>query len=119
MLYQSTALNHTYEAMVRPFDKLDVRYQVSARGGFDPLWPADTDRLFYRNRDTWFSVDTSKAPDFSAPKRLFRNPFLDAPGMTRFKGNSIGSPRCTELSNTWPSINEPWYWTLTVLVAAE
>lgn len=37
-----------YEVYVRPFPSLDGKWQISADGGQEPVWPRSGKELFYR-----------------------------------------------------------------------
>jgi len=72
--YQSTE-SGTMEVYVRPFpDVASGRWQVSAGGGFAPLWSKRGDELFYRSDRSVMAVAIKTSPAFSAapPEALFR-----------------------------------------------
>jgi serine/threonine-protein kinase len=55
-----------------------VAVRVSRDGGYEPLWSADGQELFFLQADTVMSVKMQAAADlsFSAPERLFSGPYL-------------------------------------------
>lgn len=55
-----------------------VAVRVSRDGGYEPRWSADGRELFYLQANAMMSVavDTSKEFSFSAPVKLFENPYF-------------------------------------------
>jgi serine/threonine-protein kinase len=70
------------EVFVGPIEGGDVRWQVSANGGEEPVWSPRGDELFYSNGRTWYSVTVKTSPEFEAgvPRVLFEGNYLNVPG---------------------------------------
>jgi len=65
LAYQSTE-SGKMEIYVRPFPNVrSARWQVSAGGGFAPLWSADGREIFYRNAASIVAVKIQTEPTFS------------------------------------------------------
>jgi hypothetical protein len=60
------------------------RYRISAAGGEEPVWTPDGERVIYRDRQEWLTVDVSTTGVFQArrPRVLFRGPYLQLSGMS-------------------------------------
>jgi len=72
------------EIYVRPFPAVDEgRWQISTRGGDNPLWSADGRELFYRNGDAVMAVSVNTDPNFSheTPETLFQGTYLYLDGV--------------------------------------
>ncbi len=56
---------------------MDSKVQVSANGGFQPVWAANGKELFYRDRDHVFAVSVVPGKKFAvtSPKKLFSDQF--------------------------------------------
>jgi serine/threonine-protein kinase len=65
------------EVYVRPFPGPGQKWTISTEGGNEPIWPAKSDQLFYRNGDAMMAVDVRTTPEFSAskPRRLFERAY--------------------------------------------
>jgi len=57
------------EVYVRPFPGPGARYLVSARGGSEPHWAPDGQRLFYRSDRQMFAARVTTVPAFSVTGR--------------------------------------------------
>ncbi|MCG8606795.1 protein kinase, partial [bacterium] len=66
-----------YEVYVRAFPDMDNKVQVSANGGFQAIWAANGQELFYRDADHVFAVRVVPGKKFAvtSPKKLFSDPF--------------------------------------------
>jgi serine/threonine-protein kinase len=64
------------EVYVQPFPGLGGRWQVSSKGGVEPLWSPNGRQLFYRLGDQVWVVDVQAGSGFSAskPRLLFEKP---------------------------------------------
>jgi serine/threonine-protein kinase len=60
------------EIYVVPFPAADQKWQVSIRGGTEPVWSRSGRELFYRNRDEMMAVRVETSPTFrsAAPETL-------------------------------------------------
>ncbi len=66
------------EVYVRSYPGPGPRHQISANGGFDPLWARDGKEIFYRtDDDKMMVVPVQLTPEFEAgkPKMLFEGRF--------------------------------------------
>jgi Tol biopolymer transport system component/tRNA A-37 threonylcarbamoyl transferase component Bud32 len=73
LTYQSTESGRM-EIYLRPFpDVSTLRRQVSAGGGFAPLWSADGREIYYRNASSLMAVKvhTGPNPEVEPPETLF------------------------------------------------
>jgi Tol biopolymer transport system component len=78
MAYQSNESGQS-EVYVRPFPDVNKgKSQVSATGGWDPLWSPDTRELFYRNGDAVMAVKVETDPVFEPgkPEVLFQGKYV-------------------------------------------
>ena len=77
--YTSQELGHN-EVYVSPFPKVDQNtWQVSEGGGRDPLWSADSSKLYYRNQDSGIMsvlVQTELGIDPGKAEFLFDDTYL-------------------------------------------
>jgi eukaryotic-like serine/threonine-protein kinase len=71
------------EVYISSLTDADTRWQVSAGGGADPRWRADTRELFYISADSWLTVIGFAGGHPAAPRKLFQvrvapptNPYL-------------------------------------------
>ena len=67
------------EIYVRPFPDIDAgRWQVSTRGGTQPLWARDGRELFYRTGAAVMvvSIQTGSAFVYGSPATVFEEPYL-------------------------------------------
>ena len=87
--YASDALGPV-EVFVQPFPKGPGRWQVSTKGGYEPLWRRDGRELFYLSADqrVMSVVTRSHAGRFEAdvPRPLFSAPLASPPGITATPG---------------------------------
>jgi len=71
------------EIYVQPYPGMDRKFQVSRRGGRDPVWSHDGRELFFRNGDIMMAATIVSSPSFSAtPRELFRGQFDTEPGLS-------------------------------------
>ena len=66
------------EIYVDRFPQLGKRVTISANGGSEPLWNANSNEIFYRSGDTVMSVsilETDPVIRYGAPTELFSGPF--------------------------------------------
>jgi hypothetical protein len=63
---------------------MDRVWQISYDLGEEPIWSANGDELFYRNRDKWMVVSISTKPEFTAgtPQVVFEGPYLNVSGLS-------------------------------------
>ena len=66
-----------FEVYVRAFPEMDNKVQVSANGGFQGVWAANGQELFYRDADHVFAVSVVPGKKFAvtSPKKLFSDQF--------------------------------------------
>jgi hypothetical protein len=72
-----------YQVYVQRFPTTAERWQVSVGGGEEPVWSADSERLFYRVGDYLMQVDVSFGgddPRFSIPDTVFAGQFSNVTG---------------------------------------
>ena len=62
------------EVYVMPYPSLDKKITVSANGGFNPRWSADSKSIFYMSdrERALVAVDMSRAPEIGTPRTLFQ-----------------------------------------------
>jgi Tol biopolymer transport system component len=72
------------EVYVRPFPRLDQKWQVSTKGGNQPRWSKNGHELVYRSGTKMMAVAVSTVPEFalSEPKVLFEGRYAFGPGAT-------------------------------------
>ena len=70
------------EVFVGPIEGGDVRWQISADGGEEPVWSPDGDELYYSKGREWYAVQVKTTPQFEAgvPGVLFEGNYLNVPG---------------------------------------
>jgi Tol biopolymer transport system component len=79
-----------FEVYVRALFNPGGKWQISRDGGDDPVWNSSGQELFYRNGNTWMSVEVEVKPEFRAgvPKVLFQGPYEEhytvTPGGNQF-----------------------------------
>ena len=78
LAYQSNETGRN-EIYVRPFPKIDGRWQISLSGGTRPAWARNGRELFYINNGKMMAVSVTLEPSFtvSAPRVLFEGPYTD------------------------------------------
>jgi hypothetical protein len=66
------------QVYVRPFPGPDRRWQVSAKGGTQPLWNANGKEIFYRVGNKMMVVEVALGVDvtLSEPRQLFEQPYV-------------------------------------------
>lgn len=71
------------EVYVRPFPGPGGITKISIEGGYEPLWSAGGDELFYRNGDRMMVVTVETEPQFKAgtPRELFKGHFWVPTGL--------------------------------------
>ena len=87
LAYQSTESGDA-EVYLRPFPNVSsLRRQVSAGGGFAPLWSPDGKEIYYRNPTEMMAVKVSTSPvlEVKAPEVLFRLSDYVLPGTRGIK----------------------------------
>jgi serine/threonine-protein kinase len=64
------------DVYVQPFPGPGGKWQISAGGGFEPIWSRNGRELFYRIGDKMMAVDIETTPTFRAgtPRMLFEQP---------------------------------------------
>ncbi len=70
---------------VRPFPNVDGgKWQLSKRGGRDPMWRSDGSELFFRSQGSMVVASIAYEPVFAAglPEVLFHDPCYRPPGRT-------------------------------------
>jgi Tol biopolymer transport system component len=69
---------------VRPYPAMNRIILISRESGEEPLWSANGDELFYRNRTKWMVVSISTEPEFVAgtPQVLFEGPYGQVSGLS-------------------------------------
>ena len=77
----STDETGRYEISVRSYPDGSVEHQVSAGGGIEAVW-SPCGELFYRQGDTWMSVEIRTEPEltWSTPRVAFEADFVDTLG---------------------------------------
>jgi len=73
-----------FQIYVRPYPALDRVIPISRESGEEPIWSANGDELFYRNRNKWMVVSISTEPEFAAgkPKVVFEGPYINVSGLS-------------------------------------
>jgi hypothetical protein len=73
-----------FQIYVRPYPAMDRVIPISREFGEEPIWSANGDELFYRNRDKWMVVSISTEPEFSAgiPQVVFEGPYINVSGLS-------------------------------------
>jgi Tol biopolymer transport system component len=73
-----------FQIYVRPYPAMDRVIPISREFGEEPIWSANGDELFYRNRDKWMVVSISTQPEFAAgtPKVVFEGPYVNVSGLS-------------------------------------
>jgi len=76
-----------YEVYVRSYPELDRKWQISADGGFEPVWSRDGTELFYRDEEgrRLISVDVAFEPEFKVggTEVVLDQPFVPSVGFGR------------------------------------
>ena len=73
-----------FQVYVRPYPALDRVIPISREFGVEPIWSANGEELFYRNRNKWMVVSISTEPEFAAgtPKVVFEGPYINVAGLS-------------------------------------
>jgi serine/threonine-protein kinase len=73
-----------FQIYVRPYPAMDRIIPISREFGEEPIWSANGDELFYRNRDKWMVVSISTNPEFAAgtPQVVFEGPYVNVSGLS-------------------------------------
>jgi len=80
----SSNMDGEFQIYVRPYPAMDRVIQISRVFGEEPMWSANGDELFYRNRDKWMVVSISTEPEFAAgiPQKVFQGPYGQVSGLS-------------------------------------
>jgi eukaryotic-like serine/threonine-protein kinase len=70
-----------WEVYVQPYPGPGGKYQISTKGGTEPVWNPNARELFYRSGDNMMAAEIATQPHFSAgkPKVLFAGQFQASP----------------------------------------
>ena len=74
----------SFHIYVCPYPAMDWIKRISHEFGEEPIWSANGDELFYRNRDKWMVVSISTEPEFAAgtPQVVFEGPYINVGGLS-------------------------------------
>jgi Tol biopolymer transport system component len=69
---------------VVPFPSTGERWQISTRGGEEPVWSPDGKELHFRNKQQWMTASIEVEPSFNAgnPHVRFEGPYLNVGGQS-------------------------------------
>jgi Tol biopolymer transport system component len=86
----SANVTGSFEVWLQAYPTGGQRRQISAGGGYDPVWSADGSELFYRDGDRFFRVPVTltQTVTIGSAQLLFTGPFLD-PGPIGGRGYDV------------------------------